>query len=191
MEKVPRESFVPSHCRHLAYEDIPLPIGYGQTISQPFIVALMTASLDLQPTDRVLEVGTGSGYQAAVLAELAGCVVSTERIRELADAARAMLCSLGYGGRMEVVLAGDTLGCPERAPYDAIVVTAGAPRVPAELLEQMAPNGRMAIPVGSLYEQDLMKVARTAEGYSFQSVGPCRFVPLVGKGAWEQPFQEP
>lgn len=187
MERVPRELFVPESCRHLAYEDIPLPIGQGQTISQPFIAGLMTSALDLRPSDKVLELGTGSGYQAAVLAELADRVITLERVPELADAARARLDSLGYLTKVVVRLAGEELGCREEAPYDAILVTAGAPRLPKELLEQLAPGGRMVIPVGSREEQELLKVVKTSEGHSLKGLGPCRFVPLVGQGAWINP----
>ena len=184
MERVPRTAFAPPTGRHLAYEDIPLAIGHGQTVSQPYIVAVMTAALDLQPSDRVLEVGTGSGYQAAVLAELAGRVVTVERIRPLAESARAALEALGYGDRVAVHLAGDALGRPDDAPYDAILVSAGAPKVPGQLLRQLAPGGRMVIPVGSREEQDLLRVDRTDNAFSFRRLGLCRFVPLVGDGAW-------
>ncbi|MBI4233555.1 MAG: protein-L-isoaspartate(D-aspartate) O-methyltransferase [Chloroflexi bacterium] len=187
MEKVRRDLFVPASSRHLAYEDMPLPIGFGQTISQPFIVALMSQSLDLTPTDNVLEIGTGSGYQTAILAELAARVITMERLPALAYAARALLESLGYGGRIAVRVAGEALGCPEEAPFNAIVVTAGSPKVPRELQEQLAPGGRLVIPVGSLQEQDLVKLTRTSEGFSFKSLGPCRFVPLIGRSAWEGP----
>ncbi|MCS7207211.1 MAG: protein-L-isoaspartate(D-aspartate) O-methyltransferase [Dehalococcoidia bacterium] len=191
MERVPRERFVPPALRHLAYEDIPLPIGWGQTISQPFIVCLMTSALDLQPTDKVLEIGTGSGYQAAVLAELVprGKVITVERVPHLLHSARAILEALGYGNRVEVRPAGEVLGCPEEAPFHAILVTAGAPTLPRVLLEQLAIGGRMVIPIGSRYEQDLMRVVRTREGYSLRTLGACRFVPLIGKGAWEEDDQ--
>lgn len=185
MERVPRHLFVPVAHRRLAYEDMPLPIGEGQTISQPFIVALMTRALELQEGNRVLELGTGSGYQAAILARMVrrGHVLSLERLPQLANTAQALLQALGYGN-VEVRLAGDTLGCPEEAPFDAILVTAGAPRLPATLLDQLAPGGRMVIPVGSLQEQELMKVLKTDEGHSVTRLGPCRFVPLIGGDAW-------
>lgn len=184
MQRVPRTAFVPPVAWHLAYEDIPLAIGHGQTISQPYVVAAMTAALDLRESDRVLEIGTGSGYQAAVLAELAGRVVTVERIPALAASARAALDALGYGDRVAVHPAGDALGRPSAGHYDAILVTAGAPKVPGSLLRQLAPGGRLVIPVGSRQEQDLLRVERTDNAYSIRRLGPCRFVPLVGSGAW-------
>lgn len=184
MGRVPREAFLPEASRHLAYEDIPLPIGEGQTISQPLIVALMVASLRLKPSDKVLEVGTGSGYQAAVLSLLTREVVSTERLASLATAAQERLAALGYRN-VKVVMAGDTLGCPQEAPFDAIVVAAGAPRLPRMLLDQLSEGGPLVIPVGSRREQDLLLVEKTNDGYSVKSLGPCRFVPLVGPGAWD------
>ncbi len=184
MERVPRTAFVPPISRHMAYEDVPLAIGHDQTVSQPYIVAVMTAALDLHRSDTVLEVGTGSGYQAAVLAELAGQVVTVERIHPLAERARAVLEALGYGDRIAVHPAGDALGRPNDGPYDAILVTAGAPKVPGPLLRQLAPRGRLVIPVGSREEQDLLRVDRTDAAFSFRRLGPCRFVPLIGSGAW-------
>lgn len=185
IERLPRELFVPLAYRSQAYEDIPLPIGAGQTISQPYIVALMTSALELQDTDKVLELGTGSGYQAAILCELVpkGRVITMERIPTLAHSARQLLRGLGYKN-VEVKLAGQTLGCPEEAPFDAIIVTASVPRLPKELLDQLARHGRMVLPVGSLQEQELIKVLKTDEGYSVRVIGPCRFVPLIGEGAW-------
>ena len=179
MERVPREAFVPDESRHLAYEDHPLPIGEGQTISQPFIIALMLEALELRRSDRVLEVGTGSGYQAALLGELVGEVVTVERIDSLARDARERLGSLGYAN-VEVELAGDRLGWPDGAPYDAIVVAAASPMLPRALREQLQVGGRMIIPVGSQSRQDLMKVTRTADSYSVRTMGGCRFVPLIG-----------
>ena len=181
--RVPRERFVPPELRLHAYENRPLPIGYGQTISQPLIVAVMTAALDLRSADKVLEVGTGSGYQAALLSRLAAHVVTVERVPELARQAGRTLAELGYDN-VEVRVAGDTLGWPEGAPYDAIIVTAGAPRVPHELVEQMRIGGRMAVPVGSRDLQELVQVVRSPEGPVIINLGPCRFVPLVGPGAW-------
>ena len=181
--RVPRERFVPPELRLLAYEDRPLPIGYGQTISQPLIVAVMTQALDLRGNERVLEVGTGSGYQAALLSQLAAHVVTVERVPELARQAKRALAELGYAN-VEVHVAGETLGWPDGAPYDAIVVTAGAPRVPHELLEQMRIGGRMVVPVGGRDLQELVRVVRSPEGPVIISLGPCRFVPLVGPGAW-------
>lgn len=181
--RVPRERFVPPELRLHAYENRPLPIGHGQTISQPLIVALMTQALDLRGDEKVLEVGTGSGYQAALLSRLAAHVVTVERVPELARHAERVLADLGYAN-VEVHVAGETLGWPEGAPYDAIIVTAGAPRVPHELVEQMRIGGRMAVPVGSRDLQELVQVVRSPEGPVIINLGPCRFVPLVGPGAW-------
>ncbi|MQF48653.1 protein-L-isoaspartate(D-aspartate) O-methyltransferase [SAR202 cluster bacterium AC-647-N09_OGT_505m] len=185
MERVPRNLFVPERSRHLSYEDIALPIEDGQTISQPYIVALMTQALDLKKGEIVLELGTGSGYQAAILSLLARKVYSMERISSLAERAKALLTSLDYAN-VEVRLAGSVLGCPEEAPFDAIIVTAASPRLPRVLLEQMAQGGRLIIPVGSHQEQDLMKVVKADDGYSISSLGSCRFVPLLGNGAWDE-----
>ena len=187
MSHVPRELFVPMAYRHQAYEDIPLSIGEGQTISQPYIVAVMTSALELRETDRVLELGTGSGYQAAILARLVpkGRVITVERIASLAHSAGDLLHSLGYDN-VEVKVAGSVLGYPEEGPFDAIIVAASAPRLPGELLEQMALHGRMVIPIGSLREQELTKVVKTDEGPYVKMLGPCRFVPLIGEGAWPE-----
>jgi protein-L-isoaspartate(D-aspartate) O-methyltransferase len=178
---------VPTESRHLSYEDIPLPIGEDQTISQPYIVALMTQALDLKDGDTVMELGTGSGYQAAILSLLARKVYSVERVASLAEKAGALLASLGYGN-VDVRLAGSVLGCPEEPPFDAIIVTAASPRLPRVLLEQMAQGGRLVIPVGSQQEQGLVKVVKTDDGYSISNLGSCRFVPLLGKGAWDEPW---
>ncbi len=185
MERVRREEFVPEGVRQLAYEDAPAPIRDGQTISQPYIVAMMLSALELRRTDRALELGTGSGYQAAILAELAAEVVSVERIPSLAESARKRLAFLGYT-TVEVVMAEHRLGWPKAAPYDGIVVAAGAPRLPRELMDQMAIGGRLVVPVGSKHSQDLMKVRRSEESYSVETLGPCRFVPLIGEGAWAE-----
>lgn len=184
MSRVPRHVFVPPDQQAYAYEDRPLPIGYDQTISQPYIVALMTQSLDLTGSEKVLELGTGSGYQTAVLAQLARCVVSTERISVLAEKARKVLEILGYIN-IEIHEAEETLGWKSAAPYDAIIATAGAPQVPDELIAQLASGGRMIIPVGTRYIQELVKVTRAGDGYKKEYLGSCRFVSLVGKGAWE------
>lgn len=189
MERVPREMFVPEESRHLFYEDVPAPIGEGQTISQPLIVALMLRALELRRSDRVLEIGSGSGYQAAIMAELAGEVIGVERIGSLADSARERLASLGYTN-VEIVHAERRLGWRRGSPYDAIIVAAGAPKLPSELMEQMAVGGRLVIPVGSMESQDLMKVTRTADAYSVRTLGPCRFVPLLGEGAWPEVEEE-
>jgi protein-L-isoaspartate(D-aspartate) O-methyltransferase len=190
MGKVPRELFVPAESRHLAYEDRPLPIGLGQTISQPFIVALMTMALELRGGERVLEVGTGSGYQAAILAHLAGQVVTVERLEKLAEVARETLAHLGYTN-VEVHVAEKTLGWRAAAPYDAILVSAGAPEVPPELLDQLVVGGRLVIPVGSRYEQELIKVTRWQNREVMERLGACRFVPLVGEGAWQTEGGQP
>jgi protein-L-isoaspartate(D-aspartate) O-methyltransferase len=185
MERVPRELFVPERSRHLAYEDIPVPIGEGQTISQPYIVALMMRGLAVRRTDKALEIGTGSGYQAAILAELASRVISVERIAALAESARERLASLGYIN-VDVVLAEERLGWEREAPYDAMVVAAGAPKLVRGLMDQIAVGGRLLIPVGSRDSQRLMKVTRTGEGFSVETMGECRFVPLVGEEAWPE-----
>ncbi|MEK7354151.1 MAG: protein-L-isoaspartate(D-aspartate) O-methyltransferase, partial [Chloroflexota bacterium] len=182
MARVPRERFLPPEDWSLAYEDRPLLIGQEQTISQPFIVALMTEALELIGSEKVLEIGTGSGYQTAVLAELARLVITVERLPALAEAARKALDSLGYTNII-TYLAGETLGWPQEAPYDAILVTAGAPRVPAELIDQLAIGGRLVIPVGSRYEQELYKIIRHKTNNEVQNLGGCRFVPLIAKGA--------
>ena len=185
MLRVPREAFVPTGERHLAYLDMPLPIGGGQTISQPYIVALITEALRLQPADRVLEVGAGSGYQAAVLAELVpeGKVVTVEVVRSLAKQARDTLCDLGYKNVL-VEDATEELGCPGRGPYDAIVVSAATPSLSPTLLSQLAVGGRMVVPVGSRDQQELVCALRTGEGISLRMLGPCRFVPLIGREAF-------
>ena len=185
MRRIPRELFVPPQERHLAYEDRPLPIGLDQTISQPFIIALMTEALELTGNEKVLEVGTGSGYQAAILAELARLVITTERLPALAEGAKQVLDSLGYTN-IEVHLAEGTLGWQREAPYDAIMVTAGAPRVPTDLLTQLAIGGRLVIPVGSRYVQELYKITKRKRKNIVQQLGGCRFVSLIGKDAWEE-----
>lgn len=182
---VPREFFVPDNLRQLAYDDRPLTIGHGQTISQPYIVALMTAALELTGEEKVLEIGTGSGYQSAILAQLCRTVYSVERIPELADSARALLDDLGYKN-IHIKMAGDELGWPENAPYDAIMVTAGAPALHDSLIAQLKVGGRMVIPVGSRWEQDLLKITRGQFGNNVENLGGCRFVPLVGKDAWQE-----
>lgn len=185
MERIPRELFIPSASRHLAYEDVPLPIEMGQTISQPFIVALMTEALELTGRERVLEIGTGSGYQAAILAELASWVVSVERHLQLIDVASRTLERLGYKN-IEIHLAGKDLGWKEGSPYDGIIATAGAPKVPQELIDQLAPGGRLVIPVGSRYEQQLLKLTKRNGEIVKQDLGGCRFVPLIADGAWDE-----
>ena len=185
MVRIPRERFVPPEEQDLAYEDIPLPIGLDQTISQPFIIALMTEALELTGSEKVLEVGAGSGYQAAILAELARLVITVERLPALTEGAKRVLDSLGYTNIL-VHLAEETLGWPAEAPYDAIMVTAGAPRVPVDLLAQLAIGGRLVIPVGSRYVQELYKVTKRRKKNIVQNLGGCRFVPLIDKNAWEE-----
>ncbi len=185
MARIPRECFVPPESQHMAYADMPLPIGLEQTISQPFIVALMTEALELTGQEKVLEIGTGSGYQAAILAELARLVITTERLPALAEAAKNVLSGLGYTN-IEVHVVGENLGWQCEAPYDAIVVTAGAPRVPVDLLNQLAIGGRLVIPVGSRYTQELYKITRHKKKNMVENLGGCRFVSLIGKDAWEE-----
>ena len=185
MEHIPREMFIPKSSHQAAYEDRPLPIGLGQTISQPYIVALMTEALELKGQEKVLEIGTGSGYQTAILAELARLVITVERLETLANHAQELLRQLGYQN-VEVHIAGPSIGWPEEAPYDAIMVTAAAPVVHSELLDQLLVGGRMIIPVGSRYEQQLLKVTKLQTGYQQQNLGGCRFVPLIGQGAWHE-----
>ena len=184
MSRIPREKFVPQESRHLAYEDGPLPIGCEQTISQPYIIALMTEALELNGNEKVLELGTGSGYQTAILAELAKTVISVERVPALAESARKVLDSLGYTN-IEIHIAEETLGWQKGAPYDAIMVTAGAPDIPDDLVSQMAIGGRMVIPAGSRYIQELYKVTKQKDKNHVQKLGGCRFVALIGKDAWE------
>jgi protein-L-isoaspartate(D-aspartate) O-methyltransferase len=181
--KVPREHFVPSEERAAAYEDRALPIGYGQTISQPLMVALLLQELRPEPTDRVLDVGSGSGYQAALLAELAASVVSVERVPELAERAATALAALGYTN-VTVHLVDDVLGWPDEAPYDRIVVAAAAPRVPYSLVDQLAAGGRLVIPVGDRRQQHLMVVEKRPEGLQVTRRVPCGFVPLIGREAF-------
>jgi len=185
MSRIPRELFVPPEVQHLAYEDEPLPIGLDQTISQPLIIALMTEALELSGEEKVLEIGTGSGYQTAILAELARLVITVERLPALAESAQKVLSGLGYTN-VKVHRARETLGWPAQAPYQAIMVTAAAPEVPADLLAQLAIGGRMVIPVGSRYVQDLYKITRGKKKNKIKNLGGCRFVALIGRDAWEE-----
>ncbi len=178
MGRVPRELFFPEELRRFAYEDGAFPIGFGQTISQPFIVAMICQLLELSGPERVLDVGTGSGYQAAVLAELAADVVTIERVPELAARARAALADTSE--RVDVRVGDGSLGVPERAPFDAIAVAAAAPSVPWALYEQLAEGGRLVLPRGSRWGQDLVLVTRGPDGPVERTSIPCRFVPLVG-----------
>lgn len=183
--KVPRHRFVrPQDIWH-AYEDYPLAIGYGQTISQPYMVAIMTELLELKGNERVLEIGTGSGYQAAILAELAKEIFTVERIPELARKAEAVLQELSYTN-VKVVIGDGTKGLPEYAPYDAIIVTAAAPRPPQPLLEQLKDGGRLVVPVGTRKLQDLLRITRIGGEFKTENFGPCLFVPLIGEVGWRE-----
>jgi protein-L-isoaspartate(D-aspartate) O-methyltransferase len=185
MGTVPREAFVDAALRDQAYDDHPLGIGAGQTISQPYIVARMTQLLAVEPGDRILDVGTGSGYQAAVLAE-AGCLVtSVEREPSLAREASDRLGDLGYADRVTVVVGDGTLGWPAGAPWDGILVAAAAPAVPEALLNQLGEGRRLVIPVGTRREQRLLVVTRHGDEWQERSDGPCVFVPLIGAEGWD------
>ena len=183
MRKVPRHLFVSEALRHKAYEDYPLPIGEQQTISQPFIVAEMTQALALGPNDRVLEIGTGSGYQAAILAEIAYRVYTIERLHPLYVQARRLFDQLQYHNIVMRYTDG-TKGWKEQSPFDAIIVTAGAPKAPQTLIDQLAEGGRMIIPVGDQYAQDLIKITKDARGVRQYNLGGCRFVKLIGEEGW-------
>ncbi len=184
-DQVPRHLFLPEAVHHRAYEDAPLPIGYQQTASQPSLQALYLQTLRLQPKEKVLEIGTGSGFQTALLAQLAANVYSIERVRELSVRARAVLDQLRIAN--VALLVGDgTIGWSKYAPYDAILVTAGAPTPPPALLEQLAPGGRMLIPVGGRDLQVLRLYRRGEGGFQHEDVTPCAFVPLVGRFGWQQ-----
>ncbi len=185
MAKIPRHLFVPPGSQAEAYDDRPLPIGEGQTISQPYMVAVMTQSLDLKGGERVLEIGTGSGYQAAVLAELARSVFTMERLPGLLKKAEAVLKELGYEN-IRFQCGDGTQGWGERAPFDGIIVTAGAPEVPQILKEQLSDGGRMVIPVGPRYSQTLFKVTREGKHFHEEDITGCVFVPLLGKFGWKE-----
>ena len=185
MSRVPREEFVGAEAAPVAYQNRPLPIGHGQTISQPLMVALMTQALMLTGDERVLEVGAGSGYQAALISLLAAYVVSVERLPELAASAAERLRRLDYSN-VEVHAVTDELGWPEGRPYDGIIVTAASPDVPRPLLDQLAMNGRLVLPVGSRNIQELVRIVKTPEGAQRHNLGSCRFVPLLGRSAWPE-----
>ncbi len=185
MRKVPRHLFVDEALRDQAYSDHPLPIAENQTISQPYIVALMTESLKLHGAEKVLELGTGSGYQTAILAELADRVFSIERYPELAYRANTLLRKLGY--QNIIVRVGDgSLGWPDDAPFDGIIVTAGTPKIPQPLIDQLEMGGRLVVPVGDRLGQDLILVRQVAEGITKTNLGGVRFVNLVGKWGWKE-----
>lgn len=184
MMEIPREEFVPADSRHLSYRDEPAPIGHGQTISQPYMTALMAQCLELQGTETVLDVGSGSGYHAAVLGVLAARVYSIELIPELAEQARENLEKTGHSGNITVICGDGSAGYAEHAPYDAISVAAAAPEVPPALLEQLRDPGKMVIPVGSIWEQKLEVISKFQGNISSRAATYCRFVPLRGGSGW-------
>jgi protein-L-isoaspartate(D-aspartate) O-methyltransferase len=184
MGKIPRNRFIEEVLSGEAYNDHPLPIGHKQTISQPYIVALMTEALELTGEEKVLEIGTGSGYQTAILADLSRKVFTVERIRDLMVKARNILADLGYNNIMFKAFDG-TLGWKEYEPYDAIMVTAGAPKIPEPLLDQLAEGGRLIIPVGNRFSQELIKVIKKNGNIIQENFGGCRFVDLVGVHGWK------
>jgi protein-L-isoaspartate(D-aspartate) O-methyltransferase len=186
MRRVPRHLFVERDSQAGAYADCALPIGEGQTISQPFMVAVMTQALAVPPTGRVLEIGTGSGYQAAVLAQIAREVISIERRPGLAEIARQRLASLGYDN-VRVVVADGSMGYLEASPYDGIIVTAGSPQIPTSLRHQLADGARLVVPVGSSFHQDVIVVERRAQKFQETRGDGCVFVPLVGEEGWPEP----
>ena len=184
IRSVPRDQFVPEHTKDYAFDDVALPIGHGQTVSQPTIVGIMVQALKLTGTERVLEIGTGSGYQAAVLARLAASVVTVEVVPELRDSATELLVDLGFHN-VNVLDPRGTLGVPESAPFDRIVVAAACPSVPASLIDQLAEGGILVAPVGRRYEQELVVARKTGAGLQEHRLGRCRFVPLVGDEGFE------
>jgi len=185
MQKVPRHQFVPEEKQTSAYGDFPLPIGEGQTVSQPYMVAIMTEALDLSGDEKILEVGTGSGYQAAVLSELADKVVSVERIATLADSAQKRLFELQYNN-VKVYKGDGTLGWPQESPFDAIIVTAGAPSTPSALLEQLSTGGRLVVPIGDRRSQMLnIHTKRSDKEFGTTTSTACRFVDLIGEQGWK------
>jgi protein-L-isoaspartate(D-aspartate) O-methyltransferase len=183
LERVARHRFVNAGDESLAHEDYPLPIGHGQTISQPYIVALMSELLQLQGHEKVLEIGAGSGYQSAILAELGRTVIAVERLPELADRARNLLAELGYAN-VEIVVGDGTQGRPEAAPYDAILVTAAAPKVADPWIAQLADGGRLVFPLGARWSQILTRVTRRGAELHTESFGAVAFVPLIGEHGW-------
>jgi len=185
LREVPRHFFIPPEFQKHAYEDHPIEIGCGQTISQPYMVAIMTELLDLEASDRVLEIGTGSGYQTAILAALAGEVVSVERHADLAEWARLRIAECGLRN-VKVIVGDGTQGYPERAPYDAILVTAGGPHVPDSLKDQLAIGGRLVCPAGPRECQRLIKLTRSSAGFDEETSIGCVFVPLIGEEGWPE-----
>lgn len=183
MRATPRHLFVPLRYRSMAYEDMPLPIGHEQTISQPLMVAIMVEALQLRGDERVLEIGTGSGYQAAILARLVTVVFSIERLPELAVQARATLAALGLRN-VHVIVGDGSVGLPEHGPYGAIIVAAASPKLPQPLIEQLDIGGRLVIPVGDRREQTLVRLTKTVQGTPREHLGGCRFVPLIGEEGW-------
>lgn len=185
MRKVPRHLFVPEYIRHSAYEDMALPIGENQTISQPYMVAIMTELLELQGNEKVLEIGTGSGYQAAILAELAKEVYTIERFSSLAEEARRRLIELGYDN-VYVIVGDGTKGLEEKSPFDRIIVTAAAPKIPEPLINQLSENGIIVAPVGERFSQILIKGKKEKGKLIEEYHTPCVFVPLVGEYGWKE-----
>jgi protein-L-isoaspartate(D-aspartate) O-methyltransferase len=185
MGKIQRHLFLEEALIGEAYNDHPLPIGHRQTISQPYIVALMTQALELTGKEKTLEIGTGSGYQTAVLAELSDKVYTIERIRPLLEEARLLLNEMGYTNILFKSFDG-TLGWEEYAPFDAIIITAGAPKIPEPLLDQLAEGGRMIVPIGDRFSQELIKVVKSKDGYDKKNLGGCRFVDLIGIHGWKE-----
>ena len=185
MRKVPRHVFVEEALQNQAYSDHPLPIGEKQTISQPFMVALMTEAMQLKGMEKVLEIGAGSGYQTAILAEIAFKVFSIERIRSLTIQARKLLYDLGYLN-VEIKFSDGTLGWVDESPFDAIIVTAGSPGIPQPLVDQLAIGGRLVVPVGDAADQELVRITKTEEGTKREDLGGCRFVKLIGQHGWEE-----
>lgn len=189
MESIERHLFIGEHLWDRAYDDCALPIGEEQTISQPYMVAIMTELLELKGNEKVLEIGTGSGYQSAVLAMLSAEVFSIERIKSLALKAESLFKRLGYTN-IYVVIGDGTLGLPEQSPFDGIIVTAAAPKIPDIYIKQLKINGRLVIPVGSRYSQILYQVKKTPSGISTYMSTPCVFVPLIGKHGWKEIEEE-
>jgi len=186
MQMIPREEFVPSQFRENAYADAPLPIGYGQTITQPYMTALMVQLLELTGTEKVLEVGAGTGYHAAVLGALARCVISVERIPELAAIAAENLRRNGREANVRVICGDGSCGVPDESPFDAISVAAGSPEIPPALLAQLGDPGVLVIPVGGRFDQDLRVVHRIHGSLTTRTASGCRFVPLVGRAGWQE-----